>query len=50
MERTRVFLYAAALSLIAALTHAWAMPEHFEEWWGYGTFFLIAAAAQAWRF
>src|SRR5829696_345419 len=47
MERTRVFLYAAALSLIAALTHAWAMPEHFEEWWGYGTFFLIAAAAQA---
>jgi manganese oxidase len=47
MKRTRVFLYAAALSLIAALTHAWAMPEHFEEWWGYGTFFLIAAAAQA---
>jgi manganese oxidase len=47
MERTRVFLYAAALSLIAALMHAWAMPEHFEEWWGYGTFFLIAATAQA---
>jgi hypothetical protein len=22
------------------------MPEHFEEWWGYGAFFLIAAAAQ----
>jgi FtsP/CotA-like multicopper oxidase with cupredoxin domain len=47
MERARVFLYAAALSLMAALTHAWAMPEHFEEWWGYGIFFLIAAAAQA---
>src|SRR5918995_213494 len=47
MERTRVFLYAAALSLIAALTHAWAMPEHFEEWWGYGAFFLVATAAQA---
>jgi manganese oxidase len=47
MERTRVFLYAAALSLIAAAIHAWAVPEHFEEWWGYGTFFLIAAAAQA---
>jgi manganese oxidase len=47
MERTRVFLYAAALSLIAAAIHAWAMPEHFEEWWGYGTFFLIAAATQA---
>src|SRR5215207_6901391 len=47
MNGTRIFLYAAALSVIAALTHAWAMPEHFEEWWGYGTFFLIAAAAQA---
>jgi hypothetical protein len=23
------------------------MPEHFEEWWGYGAFFLVAAAAQA---
>jgi hypothetical protein len=22
------------------------MPEHFEEWWGYGTFFLVAAVAQ----
>jgi hypothetical protein len=22
------------------------MPEHFEEWWGYGAFFLVAAAAQ----
>jgi FtsP/CotA-like multicopper oxidase with cupredoxin domain len=48
MERARVVLYAAAaLSLIAALMHAWAMPEHFAEWWGYGTFFLITAAAQA---
>src|SRR3712207_8749027 len=44
----RSLLYAAAaLSLIAALTHAWAMLEHFEEWWGYGTFFVIAATAQA---
>jgi FtsP/CotA-like multicopper oxidase with cupredoxin domain len=47
MERATVLLYAAALSLIAALIHLWAMPEHFEEWWGYGIFFLIAAAAQA---
>jgi hypothetical protein len=23
------------------------MPEHFQEWWGYGTFFLVAALAQA---
>jgi hypothetical protein len=22
------------------------MPEHFQEWWGYGTFFLVAAMTQ----
>lgn len=36
----------AALSLTAALLHLWVMPEHFEEWWGYGTFFLIVALGQ----
>ena len=47
-SRQRFFLSAAAvLSLLAALIHVWVMPEHFEEWWGYGLFFLVAAAAQA---
>jgi hypothetical protein len=47
-ERPKLVLYAAAaLSLVAALVHLWATPEHFEEWWGYGTFFLVSAAAQA---
>lgn len=36
----------AALSLLAGLIHLWVTPEHFEEWWGYGVFFLVAAAAQ----
>jgi hypothetical protein len=36
----------ATLSLLAALIHLWVTPEHFEEWWGYGTFFLVAAVAQ----
>jgi hypothetical protein len=36
----------AALSLLAAIIHLWVMPEHFEEWWGYGTFFLVVAIAQ----
>jgi hypothetical protein len=36
----------AALSLLAALIYLWRMPEHFEEWWGYGAFFLVAAVAQ----
>jgi hypothetical protein len=42
-----VVLYAAsALSLLAALIHLRVMPEHFEEWWGYGMFFLVCAVAQ----
>jgi hypothetical protein len=36
----------ATLSLLAALIHLWVMPEHFEEWWGYGMFFLVAGVAQ----
>jgi hypothetical protein len=36
----------ATLSSLAALIHLWVKPEHFEEWWGYGTFFLVAAVAQ----
>ena len=36
----------AALSVLAALTHLWVTPEHFEEWWGYGAFFLSAAIGQ----
>jgi hypothetical protein len=46
-KRASMLLYAAAtLSLVAALIHAWVMPEHFREWWGYGIFFLIVALAQ----
>jgi hypothetical protein len=37
---------AAALSPLAALVHLWVAPEHFEEWWGYGAFFVVAAASQ----
>ena len=45
-ERPKPILYAAALSLVAALIHVWVAPEHFEEWWGYGAFFLVTGAAQ----
>jgi hypothetical protein len=34
------------LSLVAALVHLAATPEHLSEWWGYGSFFLVAALAQ----
>ncbi len=47
MSIPRTVLYvAAALTVVAASVHAWAAPEHFEEWWGYGFFFLLVAAAQ----
>jgi hypothetical protein len=45
--RRNLIYAAAALSLFAAIIHVWVMPEHFAEWWGYGVFFLVAAAAQA---
>jgi hypothetical protein len=38
---------AAGLSLFAAGIHAWVVPEHLEEWWGYGAFFLALTLAQA---
>jgi hypothetical protein len=45
--RPRSVLYpVAALSLIAGLIHLWVVPEHFEEWWGYGAFFVVVAVAQ----
>jgi hypothetical protein len=44
--RERTLYAAAALSLLAGLIHLWVTPEHFEEWWGYGVFFVVAGAAQ----
>jgi hypothetical protein len=45
--RQQLLSTAALLSVAAAVIHVWVMPEHFEEWWGYGLFFLIAAITQA---
>ena len=43
----RMILYVAVtLTLVAASVHAWATREHFEEWWGYGIFFMLVAVAQ----
>jgi hypothetical protein len=42
----RTLHVAAALSLLAAIIHLWVMPEHFEEWSGYGTFFVVVVLAQ----
>jgi hypothetical protein len=34
---------AATLSLLSGIIHLWVMQGHFEEWWGYGAFFLVLA-------
>ncbi len=41
-----VVVAAVTLSLVAALIHLWATPEHALLWWGYGAFFLATALAQ----
>jgi hypothetical protein len=44
----RILLRAGgALSLLAAAWHGAVTPEHFEQWWGYGAFFAVAAFLQA---
>ncbi len=37
-----------SLSLGAAAIHFTVMPEHFQEWWASGLFFIVAAWFQAW--
>jgi hypothetical protein len=39
--------WAAVLSLGAAGIHFGVVGSHFQEWWAYGVFFLVAAAGQA---
>ena len=37
---------AAAFSLVAAMVHLWATPQHAWIWWGYGAFFVAIALSQ----
>lgn len=37
---------AAGFSIAAAFIHGLVTPDHFEEWWGYGLFFMLTALAQ----
>lgn len=37
---------AATLYVVADLLHLWTVPERFEQWWGYGAFFLAVAVAE----
>ena len=42
----RLLVWGAYMSVFAALLHAEAAPMHWDEWWGYGLFFVVAFAAQ----
>jgi hypothetical protein len=42
----RVLALAGSASLLAAAIHLQVAPEHFAEWWGYGAFFVAAAALE----
>jgi hypothetical protein len=37
---------AAVLSMLAGWIHVFFAPEHFEEWVGYGVFFVVASICQ----
>ena len=43
---TGTFGVVAVLSGVAAGIHLGVAPEHFGEWWGYGAFFVLAAACE----
>lgn len=45
-ESRRLLAGAAALSAMAAVIHATVMDDHFDQWWGYGAFFIVASMAQ----
>src|SRR5207245_4405674 len=38
--------WSSALSLAAGVIHLLITPDNFEEWWGYGLFFLAVAVVQ----
>ena len=42
----RLLYLAVLLSLAAGAIHGVLTPEHWEEWWGYGAFFLALYLAQ----
>lgn len=46
MTDKKIRTVAAILSLVAGVIHAFYIQEHFEEWWGYGLFFLVTTIAQ----
>lgn len=45
-ESTKLLRWAAALSIVAGLVHGALTDAHFQEWWAFGVFFMLAAMGQ----
>ncbi|HUR24616.1 MAG TPA: hypothetical protein VM327_01205 [Candidatus Thermoplasmatota archaeon] len=46
MGTRKIECWTAGLSIGAGAVHGIVAPAHFEEWWGYGLFFLFSGTAQ----
>ncbi len=46
VAESRIHYWAAGLAMGAGLVHALAGEGHFQEWWGYGLFFLAVSICQ----
>lgn len=46
LQARGLLAWAAGLSIVAGVMHSLLTTSHFEEWWGYGVFFMLAAMAQ----
>lgn len=45
-DRTKLLHRTAGLSIVASIAHGLVVEEHFQEWWAFGVFFMLAATAQ----
>ena len=43
--RRRVEKFVGVCVIISGCVHGFVSPKHFNEWWGYGVFFLVATIA-----
>jgi hypothetical protein len=46
MGNKHLINWTAILSIFALVAHAIDAPDHINEWWGYGTFFVVVASFQ----
>lgn len=45
-DTTKLLHWIAGLSILASIVHGLLVDTHFQEWWAFGIFFMLAATAQ----